>query len=149
MKRVALTAIVLILGLVIAIIKPEALSTTNILAVLVAALVVLVISLVAMPVTEYITVEKWKEVAMSKSFRKSIGFFRNKQACFYLAGGEVLEGKLVGRSDSMNTFTVETEKGIYRVFPQAALYTIEAIDGSISPRFLTWDENPELTAAEA
>ncbi len=146
MKRVVLTVVILLIGFSIFVLNPEVASLNSYLVLVIVALAFLTISLVIFPITKFITVEKLKEVTSSASFRKSIGFFRNKQARFFISNGLPIEGKLVGRSDSFNTFTVETEKGVYRTFPQNSLISIESLEGDISHKFLDWEE-PKLEIA--
>lgn len=145
MKRIALTIFVLVLGSIIAIMRPETISVTSVLVIALVAMVALVASLVAMPITKYITVEKWKEVAVANSFRYGINHFRDVVATYILDDGAKVTGVLVARSDAFGTYTIELPDGKTVVIPQAKLRMVEMEPGTDVPAaFLTWDDTSPL-----
>ena len=149
MKRIAFTVFILVMGLILAAIKPEVVSTVSILVLAVIALGALVLSLVAMPVTEYLTeyvpVERWREVSVANSFRYGINQFRGVTANYILHNGQSIVGELVGRSDSAGTYTIEVEEGTYETIPQASLMKVRTIGLANTPEtMLSWDDTSPL-----
>lgn len=116
MKRLAFIGPGVVLWLLWALTRPEKISLTTVMVVIIITLVALVISLVAFPITEYITVEKWHqtwEEMKDPSWREIINAARNVHGLkFILKGGRSITGKLVSRSDSKNTFGIRTEAGV-------------------------------------
>ncbi len=145
MKRIALTIFVLVLGTIIAVMRPETISVTSVLVFGLVAMIALVASLVAMPITKYVTVEKWKEVAVANSFRYGINQFRDKLATYVLDDGATISGILVGRNNAKGTYTIELAEGIYEIIPQAKLRSARIACGDDVPEaLLIWDDTSSL-----
>ena len=144
MRRIKWAFVLLALVVVFVFIYPEKVSVVNVLGFSIFVLVALVVTVVLNPVTEYIPVERWKEVAISNSFRNGINLFRDKEARYFLSDGSSFEGKLVGRSDAAGTFTVEVGHELYNVFPQAMLRTVQTTSENTPSRMLDWEEDTPL-----
>lgn len=145
MKRIALAAIFLIGACMLAVVRPDLVSPQNLMAVIIIMLVIIIVSLVAYPVTEYVTREKRVEVAIPNSFRYGIGQFREVDARFIIEFGDPIEGILVGRSDRYGTFTIRPLNGDPDVtIPQATLKRVETYKDNTPKSALEWDETSDL-----
>lgn len=147
MKRIALLLVFAFGLIVVALIRPDYVSVLSVLGSIVLLQLVLIFSLVYYPVTEYITKTEWRERESPNSIRHCINLYLEKQARFHLADGSVLEGELVGRSDSKGTFSFKIGDEQYQTLAQGEIKRIETIGDQNTPPFvLEWEEGTPLQA---
>src|SRR5581483_1881952 len=113
MKRLAVVAFVFAVLVFWALTHPQQVSVVYCLVAIILLQLALIISLVAWPITEYITVDKWHEKwreVKDPSWRGIINDARGVEGLsFRLKTGSSITGKLVARDDSKNTFGILTE----------------------------------------